>query len=151
MNPRPIDRKSNALPVAPRRQPGRGTAHVVLPVWVTFGIERGHVADLLEVDVGKDQFVVAGVDDGRPVGTRKHIRRRHRAEHLKNRRLRTKNHLLLVAQHACSVISVDIDRNQKLPTEITPYAWRSTDAKISKLAPCGNNGRLFTTDVSAKF
>jgi len=77
------------------------------PVWISFRVERGHVADLLEVDIGEDQFVVAGIDDRRPVGTRKHVRRRHGAKHLQNSRLSAKNYLLLITQQACSIISVN--------------------------------------------
>ena len=44
-----------------------------LPVGIAFRVERTHVADLLEVDIGEDQFVITGVDDGRSVGTCKDI------------------------------------------------------------------------------
>jgi len=50
---------------------------MLLPVGITFGVEWTHVANLLQVDIGEDQFVVAGVDDGRSVGTRKDVRCRH--------------------------------------------------------------------------
>ena len=95
---------------------------MVSPVWIAFRIERGHVSDLLEVDVGEDQLVIAGVDDGRSVGARKHVRRRHRAKHLKNRRLRAEDHLLLVTQHACSVISLNSNCKRTTVTEITLHA-----------------------------
>lgn len=44
-----------------------------LPVGVALGVERTHVVDLLEVDVGEDQLVVGGVDDGGPVGAGEHV------------------------------------------------------------------------------
>jgi len=72
---------------------------MLLPVWITFRVERTHVADLLQIDVGKDKLVITGVDDGRSVRARKHVWRRHRAKHLKNCWLSAKNYLLLVAQH----------------------------------------------------
>jgi len=80
----------------------------ISPVGIAFRVERGHVSDLLEVDIGENEFVIARVDDGWPVGTRKHIRRRHRAKHLKNRRLSAQYYLLLVTQRAYSVISLTV-------------------------------------------
>ena len=38
------------------------------PVGVALGVERTHVVDLLEVDVGEHQLVVGGVNDGGAVG-----------------------------------------------------------------------------------
>jgi len=46
---------------------------MLLPVWITFRVERTHVADLLQIDVGKDKLVITGVDDGRSVRARKHV------------------------------------------------------------------------------
>ena len=45
----------------------------ILPVWIAFGVEWTHVADLLEVDIGEDELVITGVDDSRSIRARKHI------------------------------------------------------------------------------
>jgi len=72
----------------------------LLPVGITFRVEWTHVADLLQVNVGEDEFVITGVDDGRSVRAREHVGCRHRTKHLQNCRLSAENHLLLVTQHA---------------------------------------------------
>jgi len=44
-----------------------------LPVRIAFRVERTHVADLLQVNIGKDEFVIAGIDDSRSIRTSKDI------------------------------------------------------------------------------
>ena len=57
---------------------------------------------MLEIDVGEDEFVVAGVDDGRPVAAGEHVTRRRRLERAQRRRLRAERHLLAVSQRTCT-------------------------------------------------
>lgn len=65
-----------------------------VPVRVALGVEWAHVVHLLEVDVREDQFVVAGVDDGRSVRAGEHIGCGERAEGAQNRRLSAESDLL---------------------------------------------------------
>ena len=57
---------------------------------------------MLEIDVGEDEFVVAGVDNGRPVAAGEHVTRRRRLERAQYGRLRAKRHLLTVSQRTCT-------------------------------------------------
>lgn len=50
------------------------------PVGVALRVERTHVVDLLEVDVGKDQLVVGGIDDGGSIGAGKDVGGREGSE-----------------------------------------------------------------------
>ena len=43
------------------------------PVRVALGVEWAHVVDLLQVDVGEDELVVGGIDDGGSVGAGEHV------------------------------------------------------------------------------
>lgn len=43
------------------------------PVRIALRVERTHVVDLLQVDVGEDQLVIGGVDDSWSVGAGKHV------------------------------------------------------------------------------
>ncbi len=70
-------------------------------VGVSLGVERAHVVDLLQVDVREDQFVVAGVDDGGPVGAGEHVGGGERAEGAQNRGLSAQSHLLTLTQNPC--------------------------------------------------
>lgn len=70
------------------------------PVGIPVGIEGAHVVDLLEVDVGEDQLVVAAVDDGGAVGAGEHIGGGQGAERPQHRGLRAQGHLLPVTQQA---------------------------------------------------
>lgn len=70
-----------------------------VPVRVALGVERAHVVHLLEVDVREDQFVVAGVDDGRSVRAGEHIGCGERAEGAQNRRLSAESDLLTFTQN----------------------------------------------------
>ncbi len=81
-------------------QPGPAGSGVV-PVGVSLGVERAHVVDLLQVDIGEDQLVVAGVDDGGPVGAGEHVGGGERAEGTQNRGLSSQSHLLTLAQNPC--------------------------------------------------
>lgn len=65
-----------------------------VPVRVALRVERAHVVHLLEVDVREDQFVVAGVDDGRSVRAGEHIGCGERAEGAQNCRLSAESDLL---------------------------------------------------------
>ena len=70
------------------------------PVGVALRVERAHVADLLQVDVGEDELVVAAVDDGGPVGAGEDVGRGEGAEGAENGRLRPEGHLLPLRQRA---------------------------------------------------
>lgn len=74
----------------------------LVPVGVSLGVERAHVVDLLQVDVREDQFVVAGVDDGGPVGAGEHVGGGERAEGAQNRGLSAQSHLLTLTQNTCT-------------------------------------------------
>ena len=76
--------------------------HTHAPVRVAVAVERTHVVDLLEVDVGEDELVIGRVDDGGPVAARKHVTRRRRLERAQRRRLRAERHLLAVRQRTCT-------------------------------------------------
>ena len=70
------------------------------PVWVSLRVERAHVVDLLEVDVGEHQLVVGGVNDGGPVGAGKHVGGGQWVEGAQHCRLGAQGHLLALAQQA---------------------------------------------------
>lgn len=59
------------------------------------------MVDLLQVDVGEDQLVVGGVDDGGAVGAGEDVGGGHGAERAQHRWLRAQRHLLLVAEVSC--------------------------------------------------
>ena len=71
------------------------------PVWIALRVERAHVVDLLQVDVGEDQLVVGGVDDGGAVGAGEDVGGGHGAEGAQHCGLRAQRHLLLVAEVPC--------------------------------------------------
>ena len=71
------------------------------PVWIALRVERAHVVDLLQVDVGEDQLVVGGVDDGGAVGAGEDVSGGHGAEGAQHCGLRAQRHLLLVAEVPC--------------------------------------------------
>lgn len=70
------------------------------PVWVSLRVERAHVIDLFEVDVGEDQLMVGGVDDGGSVGAGKHVGGGERPEGPQDGGLRAQRDLLPLAQCA---------------------------------------------------
>lgn len=70
------------------------------PVWVSLRVERAHIIDLFEVDVGEDQLMVGGVDDGGPVGAGKHVGGGERPEGPQHGGLRAQRDLLPLAQRA---------------------------------------------------
>lgn len=72
----------------------RPNLSAAVPIRVALGVERAHVVDLLEVDVREDQFVVAGVDDGRSVRASEHIGCGERAEGAQNGWLSAESDLL---------------------------------------------------------
>lgn len=84
------------------------------PVRVSIGIEGAHVVDLLEVDVGEDQLVVAAVDDGGAVGAGKHVGGGQGAECPQHCGLCAQGHLLPVTQQAW------IQREKELGYATTP-------------------------------
>lgn len=84
------------------------------PIGISVGIEGAHVVDLLEVDVGEDQLVVAAVDDGGAVGAGKHVGGGQGAECPQHRGLRAQGHLLPVTQQAW------IQREKGLGSATTP-------------------------------
>lgn len=65
-----------------------------VPVGISLRVEWAHVIHFLQVDIREDQFVVAGVDDGRSVGAGEHIGCGERAEGAQNCRLSAESHLL---------------------------------------------------------
>jgi hypothetical protein len=70
------------------------------PVRISLRIEGTHVVDLFEVDVGEDQLVVGGVDDGGAVGAGEHVGGGHGAEGSEHRGLCAERHFLLIAHSA---------------------------------------------------
>lgn len=70
------------------------------PVWVSLRVERAHIVDLFEVDVGEDQLVVGGVDDGGSVGAGKYVGGGERPEGPQHSGLRAQCDLLPLAQCA---------------------------------------------------
>lgn len=70
------------------------------PVWVSLRVQRAHVIDLFEVDVGENQLVVGGVDDGGPVGAGKYVGGGERPEGPQYGGLRAQRDLLPLAQCA---------------------------------------------------
>lgn len=71
------------------------------PVWVSLRVEWAHVIDLFEVDVGEDQFVVGGVDDGGPVGAGKHVGGGEWSEGPQHGGLCAQRDFLTLTQRAC--------------------------------------------------
>ena len=81
--------------------PKRAAPGLDSPVRVALRVERAHVVDLLQVDVGEDQLVVGGVDDGGAVGAGEDVGGGHGTEGAQHRGLRAQRHLLLVAEVPC--------------------------------------------------
>lgn len=81
--------------MAPVKERKRGS-----PVRIPIRVEGTHVVDLLEVDIGKDQLVVAAVDDSGAVRASKDVGGRKRTESPQYRGLCAQSHLLTVAQQA---------------------------------------------------
>lgn len=70
------------------------------PVRVSLRVERAHVIDLFEVDVGEDQLVVGRVDDGGSVRAGKHVGGGERPEGAQHGGLRAQRDLLALTQRA---------------------------------------------------
>lgn len=69
------------------------------PVWIALRIKRTHVADFLQVDIGKDQFVVAGVDYSWSIRASKNIGCARRLEGTQHSGLCTEGHFLALTEH----------------------------------------------------
>ena len=71
-----------------------------IPVRVTLRIERTHIIDLLQINVGENEFMIAGIDDRRTIGTREDVGRGQRPESMEDSRLGAERHLLPSTKHS---------------------------------------------------